>query len=69
MKFVEGTQIEEGLKWLKKHKRRNEVKERNLLKQKIKEDKEGKKIDHGQVIKWKKTLMGALENLIEKKEE
>jgi hypothetical protein len=39
------------------------------LKEKIKEDKETKKIDRGQVSKRKKTLMGALEHLMEKKEE
>jgi hypothetical protein len=39
------------------------------LKEKIKEDKETKKIDHGQVNKQKKTLMGALEHLAKKKEE
>ena len=69
MKCVEGTQIEEGLKWLKKHKRRNEVKESRSLKENIKEYKAAKKIDRGQVNKQKKTLMGALECLMEKKEE
>jgi hypothetical protein len=69
MKFVEGTQTEEWLKWLKKHKRRNEVKERNPLKEKIKEHKEKKKIYRGQVRKRNNTLMGALEHLTKKKEE
>jgi activator of 2-hydroxyglutaryl-CoA dehydratase len=69
MKCTEGTQTEEGSKWLKKKKRRNEVKESKLLKEKIKEDKATKKIDHGQVSKQKKILMGALEHLTEKKEE
>jgi hypothetical protein len=59
----------EGSKWLKKHKRRNKGKEINPLKEKVKEDKTTKKIDHGQVNKQKKTLMGALEHLTEKKEE
>jgi hypothetical protein len=68
MKCVEGTQTEEGSKWLKKHKRRNKVKESKLLKEKIKEDKTSKKMDRGQVSKWKKTLMGALEYLVENKE-
>jgi hypothetical protein len=40
-----------------------------MLKEKIKEDKEERKMDHGQVSKRKKTLMGALEHLVEKKEE
>jgi predicted ATP-dependent Lon-type protease len=69
MKCAEGTQTEEGSKWLKKHKGRNEVRERNSLKEKIKEDKTAKMIDHGQVSKQKRTLMGALENLMEKKKE
>jgi hypothetical protein len=69
MKCVEGTQTKEGSKWLNNHKRRNEVKERKSLKEKIKEDKETKKIDCGQDNKQKKTLMSSLENLAEKKEE
>jgi hypothetical protein len=69
MKCTEGTQTEEGSKWLKKHKRRNKVKERKSLKENIKEDKATKKIYHGQVNKQKKTLMGALEHLAKKKEE
>jgi hypothetical protein len=69
LKCTEGTQTEEGSKWLKKHKRRNKVKEIKSLKEKIKEDKVQTKIDHGQVNKKKKTLMGSLEHLLEKKEE
>jgi hypothetical protein len=69
MKCAEGTQTKEGLKWLKKNKRRNEVKESESLKEKIKEDKATKKIDRGKVSKQKKTLMGALEHLAENKEE
>jgi hypothetical protein len=38
------------------------------LEEKIKEDKEVKKMDHGQLSKWKKTSTGALEHLVEKKE-
>jgi hypothetical protein len=68
MKCVEGTQTKEGSKWLKKHKRRNEVRERNSLKEKIKEDKETKRIGRGQFNKRNKTLMGALEHLAEKEE-
>jgi hypothetical protein len=69
MKCVEGTQTEEGSKWLNKNKIRNEVKEIKPLKEKIKEDKETKKIDLGQFNKRKKTIMGSLENLAEKKKE
>jgi hypothetical protein len=68
-KCAEGTQTEEGSKWLKKLKRRNEVKEINPLKENIKEDKETKNIDCGQVNKRKRTLMCALDHLMEKKEE
>jgi hypothetical protein len=39
------------------------------LKEKIKEVKATKKMDHGQLRKWKKTPMGVSENLAEKKEE
>jgi uncharacterized protein YkvS len=39
------------------------------LKEKIKEDKAANKIDYGQVIKRKNTLMGVLEHLTENKEE
>jgi hypothetical protein len=39
------------------------------LEDKIKEDKASKKTNHGQINKWKKTTMGALEHLAEKKEE
>jgi len=69
MKCEEGTQTKEGSKWLKKHKRSNEVKESRSLKDKIKEDKAVKKIDHGQVSKRKKTPTSALEHLAEKQEE
>jgi hypothetical protein len=51
MKCTKGTQTEEGSKWLKKHKRRNEVKEIKSLKENIKEEKEAKNIDRGQVNK------------------
>jgi hypothetical protein len=47
MKCAEGTQTEEGSKWLKKHKRRSEVRESNSLKEKIKKDKATKRIDRG----------------------
>jgi hypothetical protein len=50
-KCVEGTQTEEGSKWLKKHKRRSKVRESKSLEEKIKEDKATKRIDHGQVSK------------------
>jgi hypothetical protein len=39
-----------------------------LLKDKIKEDKAVRKINHGHVSKQKKTLIGDLDHLMEKKE-
>jgi hypothetical protein len=38
------------------------------LEEKIKEDKAAKKMDHGQLKKRKKTPIGTLEHLVEKKE-
>jgi hypothetical protein len=65
IKCAEDTQTKEGSKWLKKHKKRNKVKESKSLKEKIKEEKETQKIDHGQFNKKKKVLMGDLEHLTE----
>jgi hypothetical protein len=59
----------EGLKWVKKKKIKNEVRKNKSLKENIKEDKESKKIDHRQLNKRKKIIMGALEHLAENKEE
>jgi hypothetical protein len=39
------------------------------LKENIKEDRSTKKMDHGQLSKWKKTPTDALEHLAGKKEE
>jgi hypothetical protein len=39
------------------------------LEENIKEEKASKKMDHGKISKRKKTSMGALENLVENKEE
>jgi hypothetical protein len=69
MKCAEGTQTEEGSKWLKKKKRRNEVKEKQVVEREDQGRQSNKEDDRGQVSKWKKTLMGALEHLMEKKEE
>jgi hypothetical protein len=38
------------------------------LEEKIEEDKAVRKVDHGQLSKWKKTSTSALEHLMEKKE-
>jgi hypothetical protein len=59
---VEGTLTKNGSKWSKKNKRRSEVKERELLNKKIKEDKSTNNMDRGQLNKQKKTPMDALEH-------
>ena len=56
------------MKWLKKKKRRNEVRKSTSLKEKIKEDKASKNIDHGKLSKRKNTQKDSLEHLAEKKE-
>jgi hypothetical protein len=38
------------------------------LNEKIEDDRSTRKIDHGQLSKWKKTSMSALEHLMGKKE-
>jgi hypothetical protein len=38
------------------------------LEEKNKEDKAVRNMEHGQLNKWKKTPMGALDHLMEKKE-
>jgi hypothetical protein len=50
---VEGTLTENGSKWSKKKKRRSEVRESESLNEKIKEDRSTKKMDRGQLNKWK----------------
>jgi hypothetical protein len=59
---------ENGLKWSKKWKRRSEVRENEPLNEKIKEDRSPRKMDHGQLSKWKMTPTDALEHLVGKKE-
>jgi hypothetical protein len=46
--------IENGSKWSKKQKKRSEVRESELLNEKIKEDRSARKMDRGQLIKRKK---------------
>ena len=65
---MEGTLTENGSKWSKKQKRRSEVRERESLNEKIEENKSTKKMDHGQLNKWKKTPTDALEHPMGKKE-
>jgi hypothetical protein len=66
--YVEGTLIENGLKLSKKQKIRRKVRESYSLKEKIKENRSTKNMDHGQLNKKKNPSMNALEHLIEKKE-
>jgi hypothetical protein len=68
MNCVEGTVTENGLKWSKKQKRRSEVRENELLNEKIKDDILTRKMDRGQLNKWKNTPMDALEHRAGKKE-
>jgi hypothetical protein len=51
---AEGTLTENGSKWSKKRKRRSEVRESELLNEKIKEDRSARKMDRGQLSKRKK---------------
>jgi hypothetical protein len=54
MNCGEGTLTENGSKWSKKRKRRSEVRESELLNEKIKEDISTRKMDCGQLSKRKK---------------
>jgi hypothetical protein len=69
MNCMEITLTENGSKWSKKQKRRREVREREPLKENIKEDISTKKMDRGQINKQKNPPAYALEHLVEKKEE
>jgi hypothetical protein len=55
-------------KWLKKKKRWSEVQERKPLDEEIEEDRSTRKVDHGQLNKWKNPSVDALENLTGRKE-
>jgi hypothetical protein len=57
-----------GSKWLKKQKRRSEVRESESLNEKTEEDRSTRKMDHGQLSKWKNPPIDALEHLMGKKE-
>jgi hypothetical protein len=65
---VEGTLTDIGSKWLKKQKRRREVRESYSLNKEIEDDISSRKMDRGQLNKWKKMSTSALEHLAEKKE-
>jgi hypothetical protein len=60
--------IEDGSKWSKKQKRRSEVRENKSLNENIKEDRQARKMDHGQLNKKKNPPMDALEHLAGKQE-
>jgi hypothetical protein len=55
-------------KWLKKKKRRSEVRENKSLDEKIEENRSTRKMDRGQLSKWKNPPIDALEHLVGKKE-
>jgi hypothetical protein len=66
---MEGTVIENGSKWSKKHKRRSEVRENELLNENIKEDRLARKYGSWTTEKEKKkTTTSSLDHLVEKKE-
>jgi hypothetical protein len=66
--YAEGTFIEDGSKWSKMQKRRSEVRENDSLNEKIEEDRQARKLDHGQLNKQKKPPTDALEHLVGKQE-
>jgi hypothetical protein len=66
--YAEGTLTEIGLKWSKKKKRRSEARENKSLDEKIEENKSARKIDHGQLSKWKNPPIDSLEHLTGKME-
>jgi hypothetical protein len=55
-------------KWLKKKKRRSEVRENKSLDEKIEENRSTRKMDRGQLSKQKNPPMDALEHLVGKME-
>jgi hypothetical protein len=55
---VEGTLTENGSKWPKERKRRSEVRENESLNENIEEYISKRKINHGQLSKWKKDTNG-----------
>jgi hypothetical protein len=57
-----------GSKWLKKKKRRSEVRESESLNEKTEEDRSTRKMDRGQLNKRKNPPIDALEHLAGKKE-
>jgi hypothetical protein len=65
---MEDTLTEIESKWSKKQKIRREVRENESLDEDIKDDRSSRKMDHGQLSKWKKMSTSALEHLAEKKE-
>jgi hypothetical protein len=65
---AEDTLTENGSKWSKKKKRRSEVRENESLDEKIEENRSTRKMDRGQLNKWKNPPMDALEHLMGKKE-
>jgi hypothetical protein len=65
---VEDTLTEIRSKWSKKQKRRSEVRENESLDEKIEENRSARKMDRGQLSKWKNPLVDALEHFAGRKE-
>jgi len=66
--YAEGRLTEISSKWLKKHKRWSEVRERNSLDEEIEEDRSTRNMDCGKLSKWKNPPVYAWENLARGKE-
>jgi hypothetical protein len=66
---AEDTLTEIRLKWLKKKKRRSEVRECESLDEKTEENRSTRKRDHGQLSKRKNPPIDALEHLVERRKD
>jgi hypothetical protein len=66
--YAEGRLTDIRSKWLKKQKRWSEVRERKSLDEEIEEERLVRKVDRGQLNKWKNPSVYALENLVGRKE-
>jgi hypothetical protein len=68
VKCMEDTLTKIMLKWLKKKKRRSEVRKSESLDEKTKENISTRKRDRGKIIKLKKPPIDDMENLVGKKD-
>ena len=68
MNCMKGRLTEIRSKWLKKKKRWSKFLERNSLDEEIEEDRSIRKMDRGQLNKWKNQLLDSLEHRARRKE-